>query len=120
MSDFEKQNDEAFGMIRQNRECHPGGEPVILMNASQARQLVAQANRKEAMDASFAQIQDDPLTVRRDNLIRAGKTILKALPALIFMTGASEGLMNLHFAAGLSIPCLLCAVGYWLWGDGHA
>lgn len=53
MSEFEKQNEEAFDMIRHNRECHPGGTPVRIITDDKMNALVnrAEAAERRARDA---------------------------------------------------------------------
>lgn len=77
MSEFEKMNEEAFDLIRQNRDCHPSGTPLRLIADEKVTELVnrAEAAEKELHNArqTIAQLETDLRAVR----------FLQALPAAI-------------------------------------
>lgn len=117
MSEFEFQNPEAFfGIVHQNRDCHPGGERMVLMNYAQARQLEERAQRAEkAVDTNFVQLQpDDEFTARQKVVARVGGSVCRAIPAAVLLIGAGEGLVNLYFSGVCAVPFLFWAVAHWL------
>ena len=116
MNEFDTQNAELFGIIHQNRQCHPGGERMILMNEGQALDLIRKANRKDKpMDADFSQIPTDSEFATRQQLVsRVGTFLCRTLPAAVLLTGAGEGWMNPYFAGICAVPFMLWAVAGWL------
>lgn len=88
MSEFERMNEQAFDLIRQNRGCHPEGTPLRLIADYKVSALVnrAEAAEKKLHNAekTIAQLETDLRAVR----------FLQALPAAIaFAAGFLLGLV---------------------------
>ena len=77
MSEFEKMNEQAFALIRQNRDCHPEGIPLRMIPDEKVTALVNRAEAAEqslrAANKTIAQLETDLRAVR----------FLQALPAVI-------------------------------------
>ena len=77
MSEFEMMNEQAFDLIRQNRDCHPSGTPLRLIADEKVTALVNRAEAAEqslrAANKTIAQLETDLRAVR----------FLQALPAAI-------------------------------------
>lgn len=77
MSEFERMNEQAFDLIRQNRGCHPEGTPLRLIADDKVSALVNRAEAAEQKlrnaEKTIAQLETDLRAVR----------FLQALPAAI-------------------------------------
>lgn len=89
MSEFEQMNEEAFGMIRQNRDCHPGGVPVRLVTDSKWSDLVnALENEKRKFRDADSQRKKAEFDLRMMKTVRAVYLIGSAgFAALAFLLG---------------------------------
>lgn len=77
MSEFEKMNEEAFDLIRQNRGCHPEGTPLRLIADDKVAALV---NRAEAAEQKLRNAEKT--IAQLETALRAVR-FLQALPAAI-------------------------------------
>lgn len=77
MSEFEMMNEQAFDLIRQNRDCHPSGTPLRLIADGKVTALVNRVETAESelrnAEKTIAQLETDLRAVR----------FLQALPAAI-------------------------------------
>ena len=77
MSEFEMMNEQAFALIRQNRDCHPEGIPLRMIPDEKVTALVNRAESAEqklrSAEKTIAQLETDLRAVR----------FLQALPAAI-------------------------------------
>ena len=68
MSEFERMNEQAFDLIRQNRGCHPEGTPLRLIADDKVSALVNRAEAAEQKlrnaEKTIAQLETDLRAVR--------------------------------------------------------
>lgn len=80
MSEFEMMNEQAFDLIRQNRDCHPEGTPLRLIADEKLTALVNRAESAEqklrSAEKTIAQLETDLRAVR----------FLQALPVVGALT----------------------------------
>lgn len=77
MSEFEMMNEQAFDLIRQNRDCHPKGTPLRMIADEK---VTAMVNRAEAAEQKLRNAERTILQLETD--LRAVR-FLQALPAVI-------------------------------------
>lgn len=101
-----------ISMVNQNRACHPGGEPVILMNEDEARQLVEQAFRKQKPVAA------EP--TRESLILQLCHGLIPVGICATWILGAMEGLADPVFTGVLTAACAGWAAVEWKWGKFNA
>ena len=107
MSDFERQDLDCIDMVRKNRECHPGGEPVILMPKAEAMELVlkARSNRQE----------EDTQVTRNQMILQLAHGLAPVCIGMAWVLGAFEGLADPAFTSVIAGVCLLWGCVEWKW-----
>ena len=112
MSEFEKQNAEAFDMVKDGQQlprkaCH-------FVPEEEYRRL--KALERDAIQAE----QDREQNLWRENLSQILSAAVKVGAGLLFIGGAAEGLMDPAFAAVTTAGCILWAAGSIKWGKRYA
>lgn len=108
-SEFLPGDNECIDLVRKNRECHPAGEPMILMKEQEARRLVEQAEHVRAYQELEAETFGDDGSVV-EWVKCAGSILPHAVLSLMFIGGAAENLVQPVYAAMMVVFCLLWAV----------
>lgn len=107
-------DNDCIEMTSQNRKCHPGGEPMILMNETQARRLVERAARKEKP------VQTQPVPAKEDIILQLIHAVIPIGIAGTWVLGAMEGLADPVFTGITVAACGLWSLCNWKWGKYNA
>lgn len=108
-------DNECFDMVKRNRACHPGGEPMILMNRQQAMALMLKADRKNPRPDPEA-----PTLTREQLILQLAHGLIPVTIGLTWVLGACEGLADPAFASIVTGICILWGCVNWKWGKVHA
>ena len=100
---------ESINMVRENRACHPGGTPVILMGKEEAQYLMERALRKEKKTPTKEAV-----------MMQAMQLLVPVVIGVSWLLGAAEGLADPVFAVISAVICGLWSVGTYKWGDYNA
>lgn len=100
-------DNDCITMTRQNRNCHPGGEKLILMNQEQARELVEKASQKRPM-------------TKEEALMQLIHVLAPVFICATWILGAMEGLADPVFTGVVTAVCILWAVVNYKWGNANA
>lgn len=115
-SEFIPGDNDCIGMVSQNRACHPGGEPYILMTKQQAMALTLKASRKEPRNQEV----QEPEVTREKLILQLCHGLAPVCIGLTWVLGAMEGLADPAFTSIVAGICGLWAVVEWKWGKGNA
>lgn len=110
MSEFERQDMDCIDMVRKNRECHPGGEPMILMPKAEAAALVKR-NKVEPEEKIF----EKPEVTRQQLILQLCHGLIPVTVGITWALGAWEGLADPAFACIITGVCLLWGCVEWKW-----
>ena len=110
MSDFERQDYDCIEMVRKNRECHPGGEPVILMAKKEAAALVMKAGEK-----NHERMEEEPQITRQQLILQLAHGLAPVCIGMAWVLGAFEGLADPAFTSVIAGVCLLWGCVEWKW-----
>ena len=100
---------ESIGMVRENRKCHPGGVPVILMKEEDARALVEEATRTEKH-----------MPTRAGMMVKITQIVAPLAIGGSWLLGAAEGLADPWFAVISAGICVLWSAFSFRWEDLNA
>lgn len=111
---FPGEND-SISMVKQNRACHPGGEPMILMNKSQAMALLLKASRKQPRKEP-----QEPEVTKEQLMLQLAHGLAPICIGMAWILGAFEGLADPAFTSVITGVCILWGCVNWKWGKFHA
>lgn len=84
MSEFEEKNEEAFGMIRQNRSCQPCGEKMFLVSKDHYEELKNRVTHAEHSEQEAIRAMHElAFNVRAFKLAYAAVVIMVAVFAYL-------------------------------------
>ena len=111
MSEFEKQNCEAFGLVKDGQQlprrvCH-------FVPDAEYRQL--KKLEREAIEAAELEEQN----AWKASVQRVVMAICRAGCGMIFIAGAAEGLMDLTFASIVTGACMAWGLCGYFWSRGN-
>ena len=109
-------DNDCLGMVNRNRNCHPGGEPMILMKKSQAMALMLKASRKQPREKESQQ----PEVTRQQLILQLCHGLIPVCIGLTWVLGAIEGLADPAFTSIVAGTCGLWGVVEWKWGKFRA
>lgn len=115
MSEFERQDLDCIDMVKKNRECHPGGEPMILMPKQQAMALVLKAGEKKPRAET-----EEPEVTRQQLILQLLHGLIPVTIGLTWVLGAIEGLADPAFTSIVAGACGLWGCVEWKWGKVNA
>lgn len=108
-TDYIHGDSESIAMVRENRACHPGGAPVILIGKDEAQSLMERALRKEKK-----------VPTKEALTMQAMQLLAPLAIGASWLLGAAEGLAEPIFAIVSAAICGLWAVCTYKWGGYNA
>lgn len=109
MNEFERQDMDCIEMVRKNRECHPGGEPMILMSKAEAMALMMKKAPKPRQEP------EQPEVTRQQLILQLAHGLIPVTIGLAWVLGAMEGLANPAFTSIVAGICMLWGCVEWKW-----
>lgn len=113
-TEFIPGDNDCIAMVGRNRACHPGGEPMILMNRQEAMALMLKASRKQPRQ------EQQPEVNREQLILQLAHGLAPVCIGLTWVLGAMEGLADPAFTSIVAGICGLWGVVEWKWGKYRA
>lgn len=107
-------DNDCITMVKQNRECHPGGEPLILMRKSQAMALLMKKSPKPQQEP------EEPEITRQQLILQLCHGLIPVTIGLAWVLGAMEGLADPAFTSIITGACVFWGCVEWKWGKVNA
>lgn len=108
-TDYIQGDSESIAMVRENRACHPGGAPVILMGKEEAKSLMERALRKEKK-----------VPTKEMMTMQVLQLLAPIVTGASWLLGAAEGLADPVFAIASAAICVLWSACTYKWGGYNA
>ena len=106
-------DNDCIAMVAKNRECHPGGEPMILMRKSQAMALLMKKPAKPRQEP------EEPEITREQLILQLLHGLIPVAIGLAWVLGAMEGLADPAFTSIVAGACMLWGCVEWKWGKSN-
>ena len=107
-------DNDCISMVRKNRECYPGGEPMILMPKSEAMALLMKKTPKPRRKPVKKEV------TRQQLILQLCHGLIPVTIGLAWVLGAWEGLADPAFTTIVAGACGLWGCVEWKWGKTNA
>ena len=85
MSEFEKQDKGLIEMVRSNKNCHPGGERVVLASEGQFIDLIQDlASARKERNEAIARAYDAEANIRIWHVVTAAAAVSGSILGFLF------------------------------------
>lgn len=111
MSEFERQDMDCIDMVRKNRACHHGGEPMILMPKAEAVAMTLEARGKKRADPD-----EEPQISREKLMLQLAHGLAPICIGMAWVLAAFEGLADPAFTSIITGVCIFWGCVEWKWG----
>lgn len=113
-TEFIPGDNDCITMVSQNRECHPGGEPYIVMTKQQAMALLLMKQpspREEPVE---------PEVTRQQLILQLCHGLIPICIGMAWVLAAFEGLADPAFTSIITGACIGWGCVEWKWVRGNA
>lgn len=115
-TEFIPGDNDCISMVGQNRACHPGGDPYIVMKKQEAMALMLKAAPKQ----EHKREAETPEVTREQLILQLCHGLIPVCIGLTWVLGAMEGLADPLFTCFTVGICGLWGCVEWKWGKYRA